>query len=695
MNTRLQALQIGTDIGGTFTDFVALDAATGQVWLEKTLTTPSEPSQGVMNGLDSLGTTHGVPVQDCVTFVHGTTLVINALIERKGEKTGLITTAGFRDVLELRNGLRYDVYDLQLEFPQPLVPRYLRYEISERTLADGTVSVSPDIEQLQAIVQAFRDEGVRSIAVCLLNAHANDTNERAVEQQLSKIAPDITVSLSSEILPQIREYERTSTTTANAYVKPVVRAYLDRLTDGLEQRGFDGSFFVMQSGGGVVGKESARQHPIRMLESGPAAGVAAAKWWARRSNEQDLLCFDMGGTTAKLCTVIDGEAMVTDEYEAARLHHFKRGSGLAINVPVLDLLEIGTGGGSIGHIDKLGLLSVGPQSAGAAPGPACYGRGGDRPTVTDADVVLGFLDPANFLGGTLMLDVEAAEKAIDQHVGHRLAMTTQDAAYRIHDLANEDMAAAARLHLAERGESANKLTMVAYGGAGPVHAYGLAQKLGIRKLIVPPGAGVMSAFGMLVEELAASQVRSYRKSLDSLDLEAIQRLFRKMEEDICGVLGANEDEIAAKASIDLRYRGQGYNVSVAFPTEVPDEAMEAYLRNEFAIAYKTRYGRIYEDVPIDIQNLRLTVQRHRTDAEFEPPAVASSGEPARPVRYRSAYFGPSIGHLDCAVYARDELVPGHIHEGPAFIEERETTVVVGPHGAFEANAQGSLIITVT
>lgn len=695
MTMQARNMQVGTDIGGTFTDFVAIDPSSGRIWLEKTLTTPADPSQGIMNGLDSLDTLHDLPVRDFSTFVHGTTLVINALIERKGHRTGLITTEGFRDVLEMRNGLRYDVYDLQLEFPEPLVPRYLRREISERTLSDGSVLASPDRGQLEDIVDFFLKEEVTSIAVCLLNAHANDENERHIECMLKELAPGLSVSISSEILPQIREYERTSTTTANAYVKPVVGAYLDRITQGLDDRDFTGSLFIMQSGGGVVGKESACQHPVRMLESGPAGGVAAARWWAERTGENDLLCFDMGGTTAKLCTVIDGEALVTDEYEAARMHHFKRGSGLAINVPVLDLLEIGTGGGSIGHIDRLGLLTVGPQSAGASPGPACYGKGGRKPTVTDADVMLGYLDPNNFLGGSLILDRDAAEAAIHRNLAEPMSMATLDAAYRVHDIANEDMAAAARLHLAERGEDAGRLTMVAYGGAGPVHAYGLASKLGIRKIIVPPGAGVMSAFGMLIEDLAANQVRSYRQSLDELDTPALLKQIRRMEEEICKVLETEDHDIVSKPSVDLRYRGQGYNVTVALPSsDETDHGLDAYLRDQFEHVYRTRYGRVYDDVPIDIVNARVTIARRRSDVQFEPRSLHTAGVAASPAKYRTAYFGPQTGALECAVFARDQLAPGSLHVGPAFIEDRETTVLVGPGGSFELNSHGTLILTV-
>jgi len=697
MTTGNRIFRIGTDIGGTFTDFVAIDPDSGEMWLEKTLTTPEAPSQGIMNGLAGLRDGAGVTLQDCDVLVHGTTLIINALIERKGEKTALITTSGFRDVLEMRNGMRYDVYDLQIGYPEPLIPRALRLEVSERTLADGRIVQAPSEGQVRELTEALRAQGVTSVAVCLLNAHVNGENERAVERILKACAPDLYVSVSSELLPQIKEYERTSTTAANAYVKPTVSAYLDRLMAGLGDRAFRGDLFVMQSGGGVVAKDSAKQHPIRMLESGPAGGVAAARWWGERVGERNLLCFDMGGTTAKLCTVIDGKAMVTDEYEAARLHHFKRGSGLAVNVPVLDLLEIGTGGGSIAHVDKLGLLTVGPRSAGAVPGPACYGRGGTRPTVTDADLALGYLDPAHFLGGTMALDRGLARAAIEDGIASQLrGIGIEALAYRVHNLANEDMAAAARLHLAERGEDAAALTMIAYGGAGPVHAYGLAHKLGIRRLLVPPGAGVMSALGMLVEDLATEQVRSFRHGLDAVDASAMREQYESMVGEASQLLQAGDEALRVERGVDLRYRGQGYSVRVPVPELQRDPALlQAGLRASFEEIYRSRYGRIYEDVPIDLVNLRVTVARQRNAEAFVPRRLsARQAAPAEPKGRRPAHFGPRWGTRDCQVFDRAALVPGFRHDGPAFVEDRETTIVIGPDGAFELDALGILVVSV-
>ena len=685
--------RIGTDIGGTFTDFVALDDVSGAIRLEKTLTTPRDPSVGIFAGLDQLARHSGVPLSDCATLVHGTTLVINALIEQKGAITALIATRGFRDVLEMRNELRYDVYDLQIEYPKPLVPRALRFEVGERTAASGKVLQAPRREELAALVAAMQQADVRSVAVCLLNSYANPSNERAIGALLAELAPELSVSLSSDVLPQIKEYERTSTTAANAYVKPLVDAYLARIGEGLHRRGFAGELYVMQSGGGVLAADVAREFPIRVLESGPAGGVAAARWWGERVGERNLLCFDMGGTTAKLCTVARGQVLISDEYEAARVYKFKRGSGIAVSVPVFDLLEIGTGGGSIARIDHLGLLKVGPKSAGASPGPACYGLGGTEPTVTDADVALGYLDPAYFLGGSMRLHPERALAAIAERVAPQLdGIPAIEAAFGIHELANEDMASAARLHLAERGEDAGAMTMVAYGGAGPVHAYGLAKKLGLKKMIVPAAAGVMSALGMLVEDLAIDRVRTHRGALAAAVAAELDALFAEMKEEAALLLKDAPEALKVEHVADLRYRGQGYNVRVALGGGATDTAD---MRRRFEAEYKLHYGRIYPDVAIELVNLRL-LARLAVRQPFEPArlARAAGGMEAARKGARRAWFGAGTGYLECPVYDRYRLGAGHAHEGAAFVEERETTTLVGPGGGFEVNEYGMLVVHV-
>lgn len=686
-------VRIGTDIGGTFTDFVAIDEVSGSVHLGKTLTTPSDPSQGIFAGLDELAARISLSLRECTTLVHGTTLVINALIERKGTTTALVTTKGFRDVLEMRNEMRYDIYDLQIEYPKALVPRFLRLEIPERTSASGEILIKPDQQVFERLALRLSDAGVQSIAVCLLNSYANPENERLVGELLKRHLPKAVVSLSSDVLPQVKEYERTSTTVANAYVKPLVAQYLARIESGLANRDFDGEFYIMQSGGGVLSADVAQEFPIRILESGPAAGVAAARWCGEALGDENILCFDMGGTTAKLCAIARGNVLVTDEYEAARVYKHKRGSGIAINVPVFDLLEIGTGGGSIARINHLGLLKVGPESASASPGPACYGLGGVEPTVTDADVVLGYLDPSNFLGGGMRLHADRALAAIAERVAPHLAGMSQiEAAYGIHDLANEDMASAARLHLAERGESANSMCIVAYGGAGPLHAYGLARKLGVKRFVVPMGAGVMSAFGMLVEDVAIDRVQTHRQLLKAADAAEIDMIYRRLRTEAAGLLKVDEEHLKVERIADMRYRGQGYNVRVRLPNTLSDtDAMRLRFEDE----YKLHYGRIYHDVEVELVNLRL-VARRPSQQPFKRPTIEEATEDIASARKgtRRAWFGSELGYKECAVFDRYKLGAGHEGEGPALIEERETTTLIGPGGRFEANEFGMVIVHV-
>ena len=691
-----ERFRIGTDIGGTFTDFVALDEATGALSIEKTLTTPRDPADGILAGLDLLARGDGVALPHASAMVHGTTLVINALIERKGAVTALITTRGFRDVLEMRNELRYDVYDLQLEFPQPLVPRALRFEIAERTLADGRAIAMPDESAIRDIVAAMRHAEVKSVAVCLLHSYANPHNERRVGRMLAAFAPELSVSLSCDVLPQIKEYERTSTTAANAYVRPLIQSYLDRIATQLAGRGFPGQMFVMQSSGGVVSTATAQSCPIRILESGPAGGVAAARWWGALCGAANLLCFDMGGTTAKLCTVIDGEALVADDYEVARVHHFKRGSGLAISVPVYDLLEIGTGGGSIARIDHLGLLTVGPQSAGAAPGPASYALGGEEATVTDSDVALGLLNPDYFLGGGMRLDLSRALRAIEERVARPLAMGNPDAAFGIHDISNEDMASAARLHLAERGEDAGRLTLVAYGGAGPVHAFGLAQKLGISRILVPPAAGVMSALGMLVADVAIDRVQTFKAVIAKVDQAELERRFLEMQADAAALLQSGNPAMIVQRSADMRYRGQGYNIHVELPSgNALSQLDSAELARVFEAEYTRRYGRVYADVSIELVNLRLTTRIPPRRPYAPPELPRATGDVLEASKgTRRAYFGARAGYVECPVFDRYRLRAGHRFVGAALVEERETTTVVGPSGAFEVDRFGVLVVDV-
>src|SRR5215470_5743684 len=523
--------RLGVDIGGTFTDLVAVDETTGAVRVGKVLTTSKDPAQGVEHGVQGLlgeaGVEHGV----VRAVVHGTTLATNALIERKGARTALLTTAGFRDTLEIRSEGRYDMYDLFIDPPAPLVPRRLRREVPERLVADGSVLRPLDEVAARRVIAELVDEGVEALAICLLHAYVNPAHERRLAEIAREVAPTLPVSCSSDVVPEIREYERSSTTTANVYVVPLMARYLADLEQRMADLGLPGQLYVMQSSGGIALPEEARRVPIRLVESGPAAGALAAAQAARERGESRLLSFDMGGTTAKACVIDDGAPLVAREFEVARADRFKKGSGLPVRVPVIEMIEIGAGGGSIARVDRLGLLKVGPDSAGADPGPACYNLGGRLPTVTDADLLLGYLDAEFFLGGRMRLDREAARRAIEEHVARPLGIDVVAAAWGIHRVVNENMAAAARIHGIERGRDLRAYPLFAFGGAGPVHCWQVARVLRVPRIILPFGAGAISAYGLLAAPLAFDFVRTRRERLDTADWESVNRLFEDMEQE--------------------------------------------------------------------------------------------------------------------------------------------------------------------
>ncbi|MGD9066267.1 MAG: hydantoinase/oxoprolinase family protein, partial [Desulfobacterales bacterium] len=535
--------RLGCDIGGTFTDFVLVNDDTGEFTINKCLTTPGDPSDAVEEGVRQLLERAPGFMAQLEEVIHGTTLVINAIIERKGARTGLITTRGFRDVLELGRELRYDAYDIFAEYPLPLVPRSRRHEVSERIAVDGRVIRDLDEEDVRRVLADLLELGIESLAVCLINSYENPVHEKKIQEIIHQTAPDLSLSTSFEVLPQIREYERTCTTATNAYVKPITARYLTKLSSRLVALGFKGKLFIMLSSGGITSVETARQFPVRIIESGPTAAVIASQHYGRMFEIKDMFCFDMGGTTAKSCLIQKGQAGLVSTFEVGRVQRFKKGSGLPIQVPVVDLMEIGAGGGSIARMNKMGLLQVGPESAGADPGPACYRRGGGNPTVTDADLVLGYLDPDYFLGGSMPLDIAASQKALEEKVAKPLGTTVVGAAFGIHDLINETMAAAAKTHIAEKGGNPNIVTISAFGGAGPVHAYGLAKKIGAPRILVPPLAGVGSALGFFTAPVAFDLTRSHRVTLDDADFDEIEQLFKKLEDEGAAVLRqAGKDE---------------------------------------------------------------------------------------------------------------------------------------------------------
>jgi N-methylhydantoinase A len=684
--------RLAVDIGGTFTDVVLLDGATGRVEVDKTLTTPAAPLDGVRTGVTQLLGRVGVRPSDIVApIVHATTLVTNALIEGKIGRAGIVTTTGFGDTLLIRNEHRYDMYDLQIEFPAPPVPRERVVEIAERTDAQGVVVTAPSPDDLRTVVEQLRTVHVEAVGVCCINSYANPANERVIADHL-RAELGVPVCISSEISPQIREYPRMITTACNAATMPVIGPYLDELQKWLAAEGFGGSVLMMLSNGGVVSANDAARTPIRMVESGPAAGALAGSWFARRLGEQRLLCFDMGGTTAKSCLVIDGEAELTTTFEIARIYRFKKGSGFPVSVPSIDLVEIGAGGGSQARVDDLGLLKVGPESAGADPGPACYGRGGTKPAVTDADLALGMLDAGYFLGGDMALDVGAGETAIAA-VSAQLGPSTEATAAGIHDLVNQNMAAASRMHAVEQGADLRGVTMLAFGGAGPVHACGVAELLDAPRVIFPMYASVLSAFGTLVTPVRIDLARSMVRTLDHInepERDALLDELRAEGSRVLAAAGVAASEIRFRYGVDARYAGQGNEITIWVGEGERWAATAAEVTARFDDEYRRIYGLTIPGVSVEAVTWRLSA--FASAAAVEPSATTASGVGA-PVGSRQVRFRRDTDPIDTPVYRRADLGAGQTFSGPAVVEERETTSVIRPGWTATVLPDGSLLAT--
>ncbi len=686
--------RLGCDIGGTFTDFVLLNDQTGEIYINKCLTTPSDPSDAVEQGIKELEDKVPDVTSKLDEVIHGTTLVINAIIERKGARTGLITTKGFRDVLELGREIRYAPYDIFAEFPQPLIPRRFRLEVDERVRSDGTVLKRLDPAEARAVVRQLIELGVESIAVCLINSFENPAHELMIKEIIKEEAPELSVSISFEVLPQIREYERTSTTATNAYVKPLTGRYLSKLSGRLKGLGFKGRLFIMLSSGGITSVETAAEFPVRIIESGPTAAVISGQYYGRLFNIPEMFCFDMGGTTAKSCLIQGGVAGVVPTFEVGRVQRFMKGSGLTIQVPVVDLMEIGAGGGSIAKVSKLGTLQVGPESSGADPGPICYGRGGTEPGVTDADLLLGYLDENYFLGGEMKLDKEGARRGIEEKIAGPLGVPFMKAVWGIHDLINETMAAAAKTHIAEKGGNPKVVTVAAFGGAGPVHAYGLAKKLGSPRLIVPPNAGVGSALGFFTAPRAFDLVRSHKVSLNEADFEEIENIFKELEREGAETLqkAGGESQIHFERSVDVRFVGQGSETNIPIPEDDFRAIEKQEIRQRFDKEYERLYGRTYPDSPMEFINFKVRaslpqrlLQLPKMDRKAGSLKDAEKGK-------RDAYSGIAGGFIPFTVYDRYRLFPGARFPGPAIIEERESTVIVGEDATISVDEYGFLWI---
>ncbi len=681
---------LAVDIGGTFTDIV-LRNSDGRLTVDKTLTTHDDLLEGFFGGVNSVLSKTGISSEavDGVV-VHATTVVTNALIERKGPPTALVVTEGFRDVLSIRNEHRYDMYDPQIEFPEPLVPEHLTFGIAERTLADGTVLETPSEEQIDNLARTIRESGAKSVAVCFLNSFVNAHNETLVAGRLARVLNDVFICTSSDVAPQIREYPRASTAAVNAYTMPISQPYLRRLSDRLRSEGFSNTPLIMLSSGGVVGAETAGRNPVRMIESGPAAGALAACHYAEVLGIDQLMSFDMGGTTAKACLIENCTPLITGLFEVDRRYRFKEGSGLPVTVPSIDLIEIGAGGGSIAHVDDLGLLKVGPESAGSNPGPACYGRGGENATVTDADLMLGLIDADNFLGGDMHLDKPATEAAFAR-LAHSLGTTPVLSARGIYRVVTEAMASAARAHATDRGVDYRGLPLFAFGGAGPLHACGVADLLQSSSVIVPPRSSVLSAFGTLVTPLRLDLVRSDLVRLDNVDWTRTEAVIGDLEKEGRAALmeaGCAASDIEIHIGADMRYFGQQHEVSVVFPEDPRKTHDTASLSALFSEAYRTLYGVNPDHVPVEIVSWRITVNGPaiRFHAAGQPASEHGVPKAHRPVHaWQDNEMVP--------VYDRKDLAVGQSVQGPLIIEERETTTAIPPDWIAMIDSLGCIVAT--
>jgi N-methylhydantoinase A len=683
----------GVDIGGTFTDLLLVEEGSGRVAVGKVLTTPSNPAVGVRQGLEEVLAANGVAASALGTVVHGTTLVTNAIIERKGAPTALLITEGFRDTLLIGREHRYDMYDVRLEKPEPLVPRRLSFGVPERVLADGTVLRGLDEAAVERLADDLRRQGVRAVGVCLLHAYRHPDHERRVRNILQERYPELQVALSHEVVGELREYERASTTVANAYVLEIVDRYLQELEADLHGLGQRGELLIMLSSGAVATAETARRFPVRLIESGPAAGALAAAHIGGLMGRPDVLSFDMGGTTAKACLIEGGRPTVATEFEVGRLQRFKKGSGLPIKASSVELIEIGAGGGSIARVDRFGLVKVGPDSSGADPGPVCYGQGGSEPTVTDADLLLGYLDPEYFLGGRMRLDVGAARRAVEERLARPLGLEVLQAAWTVHQVVNENMANAARTHAVERGRDARNFPLFAFGGAGPVHAYRVAEKLGVREMIAPFGAGVGSTIGMLAAPLAFDFVRTAAARLDALDWGLVGRLLAEMEaegRDVLGRAGLADEAIVVEREADMRLIGQAHEITVGLVGAAPREGDEGRIAEAFQSAYSSLYGRTPPGVPMEVVSWRVRVSGPSPELKLAASRAEAGGEARKGERL--AYFPEAGGMVATGVFDRYRLAPGVEIAGPAIVEERESTVVFGPGGRGRVDGFLNLIV---
>ena len=668
--------RLGVDIGGTFTD-VVLEIDSRQ-YSAKVLTTYTAPENAILDGLNQVCEKANIKARDITQIIHGTTLATNALIERRGAKTALITTQGFRDVIEMRTESRFEQYDLNLNLPAPLLPRNMRYTVKERVDAVGNVLIDLDLAEVELLADQIGEAGYESVAVGLIHSYANDKHEKMVRDVLAKRLPDVMVSLSSEVSPQMREYERFNTVVANAYIKPLMKSYLSRLEGRLRKEGVDCSIFLMHSGGGIISIDSAAEFPVRLVESGPAGGAVFAANIAARYGLDKVLSFDMGGTTAKICLIKNQMPKTSRVFEVARTYRFKKGSGMPISIPVIDMVEIGAGGGSLARVDSMRQIRVGPESAGSEPGPACYGRGGKKPAVTDADLVLGKLDADNFAGGSIKLDKESSGKALTEVLGKTLDMDTQTAAFGLAEVVDENMANAARVHAVENGEDLSEYTMIAFGGAAPLHAGRLCEKLGVDRMLVPPGAGVGSAIGFLRAPFSFEANRSVYMKLSDFAPEKITQLLNELQKEATGFVRSCDAtaDILSDFKVYMRYTGQGWEIPITLTAAQARKPDAETFQKLFEDDYTKLFGRPVEgmDVEITVWAVNATTPPQQV-AKLEQ-VTAKKSEEASSAEERQM-FDPALGEsVTTRVVLRDSVQTGQSVTGPAAITEDETTIIV-------------------
>lgn len=686
------SVRLGVDIGGTFTD-VVMEVGT-DLYSTKVLTTYNAPEDAIVDGLQQVCIKAGICASAVEQIIHGTTLATNALIERRGAKTALITTSGFRDVIEMRTESRFEQYDLDLTLPEPLLPRQQRYTVTERISARGEVLIELDMAEVDDLVDAIAAAGYESVAIGLIHSYLNNQHERAIREVINAKLPNAMVSISSEVSPQMREYERFNTVVANAYIKPLMKSYLGRLQGELKKEGVNCPVFLMHSGGGIISIDSAAEFPVRLVESGPAGGAVFAANIASRYGLDKVLSFDMGGTTAKICLIKNQTPKTSRVFEVARTYRFKKGSGMPISIPVIDMVEIGAGGGSLASVDAMRQIRVGPHSAGSEPGPACYGRGGDKPAVTDADLVLGKLDGNNFAGGSITLHADESAKALENVLGKVLDMDAQTAAYGLVEVVDENMANAARVHAVENGEDLSEYTMIAFGGAAPLHASRLCEKLGVERLLVPPGAGVGSAIGFLRAPFSFEANRSLYMKLSGFNGPMVSELLAELSgEATVFVRSCDADApIACEYKAYMRYSGQGWEIPVPLTTEQAQHPDVDLFQSLFETEYSALFGRVVDGMDIEITVWAVNAT---TPAQVEETIKLATADGIARANERRMVFDAALGEsVDAGVIHRDELKTGQVLSGPAVVTEDETTIIIPQSRQAMRQIDGCIDITV-